>query len=151
MVKYFLTFCPQYSIQTNFFYIESFQYLQLRKPMDRDTISQLSQESSDSREPNFIPGDIKRRLSQMASTPSSTFNYDREDPSAAALKEPWDLKQRRIRATSPYGHFASWQLLAVIVKYGDDFRQELLASQLLSMLQRIWQEEHVPLWVRPCK
>ncbi|XP_046409330.1 phosphatidylinositol 4-kinase beta [Neodiprion fabricii] len=125
------------------------QYLQLRKPVDRDTISQLSQESSDSREPNFIPGDIKRRLSQMASTPSSTFNYDREDPSAAALKEPWDLKQRRIRATSPYGHFASWQLLAVIVKYGDDFRQELLASQLLSMLQKIWQEEHVPLWVRP--
>lgn len=87
----------------------------------------------------------------MASTPSSTFNYDREDPSAAALKEPWDVKQRRIRATSPYGHFASWQLLAVIVKYGDDFRQELLASQLLSMLQKIWQEEHVPLWVRPYK
>ncbi|XP_012266623.2 phosphatidylinositol 4-kinase beta [Athalia rosae] len=127
------------------------QYLQLRKPIDRDTISQLSQESSDSREPNFIPGDIKRRLSQMASTPSANFNYDREDPSAAALKEPWDVKQRRIRATSPYGHFASWQLLAVIVKYGDDFRQELLASQLLSMLQRIWQEEHVPLWVRPYK
>lgn len=127
------------------------QYLQLRKPKDRDTISQLSQESSDSKEPMFVPGDIKRRLSEMAATPSATFNHDPEDPSAAVLKEPWELKERRIRASSPYGHLASWKLLAVIVKCGDDLRQELLASQLLSMLQKIWQEENVPLWVRPYK
>ncbi|XP_031841304.1 phosphatidylinositol 4-kinase beta fwd [Nomia melanderi] len=127
------------------------QYLQLRKPKDRDTISQLSQESSDSKEPIFVPGDIKRRLSEMAAAPSATFNHDPEDPSAAVLKEPWELKQRRIRASSPYGHLASWRLLAVIVKCGDDLRQELLASQLLSMLQKIWQEEQVPLWVRPYK
>lgn len=127
------------------------QYLQLRKPKDRDTISQLSQESSDSKEPIFIPGDIKRRLSEMAAAPSATFNHDPEDPSAAVLKEPWELKQRRIRSSSPYGHLASWRLLAVIVKCGDDLRQELLASQLLSMLQKIWQDEHVPLWVRPYK
>ncbi|PBC34830.1 phosphatidylinositol 4-kinase beta [Apis cerana] len=127
------------------------QYLQLRKPKDRDTISQLSQESSDSKEPIFVPGDIKRRLSEMAAAPSATFNHDPEDPSAAVLKEPWELKQRRIRSSSPYGHLASWRLLAVIVKCGDDLRQELLASQLLSMLQKIWQDEHVPLWVRPYK
>ncbi|XP_078050323.1 phosphatidylinositol 4-kinase beta fwd [Augochlora pura] len=127
------------------------QYLQLRKPKDRDTISQLSQESSDSKEPIFVPGDIKRRLSEMAAAPSATFNHDPEDPSAAVLKEPWELKQHRIRASSPYGHLASWKLLAVIVKCGDDLRQELLASQLLSMLQRIWQEEQIPLWVRPYK
>lgn len=127
------------------------QYLQLYKPRDRDTISQLSQESSDSREPIFIPGDIKRRLSEMAATPKTTFNHDPEDPSAAVLKEPWELKQKRIRASSPYGHLASWRLLAVIVKCGDDLRQELLASQLLSMLQKIWQDEDVPLWLRPYK
>ncbi|CAK9815833.1 Phosphatidylinositol 4-kinase beta [Anthophora quadrimaculata] len=127
------------------------QYLQLRKPKDRDTISQLSQESSDSKEPIFVPGDIKRRLSEMAAAPSATFNHDPEDPSAAVLKEPWELKQRRIRSSSPYGHLASWKLLAVIVKCGDDLRQELLASQLLSMLQKIWQDEQVPLWVRPYK
>ncbi|KAG7208123.1 hypothetical protein KM043_009694 [Ampulex compressa] len=127
------------------------QYLQLRKLKDRDTLSQLSQESSDSKEPIFVPGDIKRRLSEMAAAPSATFNHDPEDPSAAVLKEPWELKQRRIRASSPYGHLASWRLLAVIVKCGDDLRQELLASQLLSMLQKIWQDEQVPLWVRPYK
>lgn len=132
-------------------FLSRFQYLQLRKPKDRDTISQLSQESSDSREPIFVPGDIKRRLSEMAATPSATFSHDPEDPSAAVLKEPWEQKQRRIRASSPYGHLASWRLLAVIVKCGDDLRQELLASQLLSMLQKIWQDERLPLWVRPYK
>ncbi|XP_063984723.1 phosphatidylinositol 4-kinase beta isoform X1 [Diachasmimorpha longicaudata] len=130
------------------------QYLQLRRPRDtrdRDTISQLSQDSSDSREPIFVPGDIKRRLSEMAATPSTTFSHDPEDPSAAVLKEPWELKQRRIRTSSPYGHLASWRLLAAIVKCGDDLRQELLASQLLEMLGKIWQEENVPLWLRPYK
>ncbi|KAF7992355.1 hypothetical protein HCN44_001680 [Aphidius gifuensis] len=126
------------------------QYLNLKKkPNDRDTLSELSQESNDSREPIFLPGDIKRRLSEMASTPSTTFNHDPEDPSAAVLKEPWELKQKRIRLSSPYGHLSTWKLLAVIVKCGDDLRQELLASQLLTILHKIWRDENVPLWVRP--
>ncbi|KAG8248820.1 Phosphatidylinositol 4-kinase beta [Homalodisca vitripennis] len=126
------------------------QYLQLRKPVvDRDTISQLSQESSDSREPPmFAAGDIRRRLSESFHD-IRPFTYDPEDPSAAALKEPWEEKQRRIKESSPYGYLSSWQLLSVIVKCGDDLRQELLASQLLIMLQRIWEAERVPLWVHP--
>lgn len=127
------------------------QYLRLKKPNDRDTLSQLSQDSSDSREPIFVPGDIKRRLSEMASTPRTTFNHDPEDPSAAVLKEPWELKEKRIRESSPYGHLYTWKLLAVIVKCGDDLRQELLASQLLTMLHKIWNDENLPLWIRPYK
>uniref|UniRef100_A0ABD2X175 Phosphatidylinositol 4-kinase beta n=1 Tax=Trichogramma kaykai TaxID=54128 RepID=A0ABD2X175_9HYME len=126
------------------------QYLQLKKSKDRDTISQMSQESSDSREPVFVPGDVKRRLNEIASAPNKTpFHHDPDDPSAAVLKEPWEQKQKRIKSSSPYGHLASWRLLAVIVKCGDDLRQELLASQLLMMLQKVWQEENIPLWLRP--
>nr|CAD7606316.1 unnamed protein product [Timema genevievae] len=76
------------------------QYMQLRKPMDRDTISQLSQESSDSREPPvFIAaGDIRRRLSEsLHDSRRAAFTHDPEDPSAAALKEPWEEKERRVR------------------------------------------------------
>ena len=133
----------------NRFYFTS-QYLHLNKIKDRDTISQLSQESSDSREPVFAPVDIKRRLVEMAAAPT-VFSHDPEDPSAAVLKEPWEKKQARIRISSPYGHLASWRLLAVIVKCGDDLRQELLASQLLMMLQKVWQDEQLPLWLRPYK
>ena len=56
-----------------------------------------------------------------------------------------------MKESSPYGHLPGWRLLSVIVKCGDDLRQELLAYQLLSLLQKIWKEERVPLWLRPYK
>jgi len=108
-------------------------------------------------------GYFRRRLSeQLAHTPT-TFRKDPEDPSAVALKEPWEEKvryvfnilhqgrlfsssvesefvfpvllYRRIREGSPYGHLPNWRLLSVIVKCGDDLRQELLAYQVLKQLQ----------------
>jgi len=60
---------------------------------------------------------------------------DPDDPSAAALKEPWEEKVQRIRDCSPYGHLPGWRLVPVIVKCGDDLRQELLAYQVLQQLQ----------------
>ena len=62
--------------------------------LDRDTISQMSQDSSDSKEqPIQISAvDIRRRLSESFSKPSKTFKRDPEDPSAAALKEQWEIK-----------------------------------------------------------
>lgn len=63
--------------------------MQLNRPVDRDTISQMSQESSDSREPPtmFAAGDIRRRLSESLHDPrQKTFTRDPEDPSAVALK-----------------------------------------------------------------
>uniref|UniRef100_A0A8C7C374 Phosphatidylinositol 4-kinase beta n=1 Tax=Oncorhynchus kisutch TaxID=8019 RepID=A0A8C7C374_ONCKI len=120
-----------------------------------DNISQFSVDSItslDSKEPIFIAaGDIRRRLSeQLAHTPT-TFKRDPEDPSAVALKEPWQEKVQRIREGSPYGHIPTWRLLSVIVKCGDDLRQELLASQVLQQLQIIWEQERVPIWIKPYK
>lgn len=60
---------------------------------------------------------------------------DPEDPSAAAMKEPWEEKVRRIRESSPYGHLPNWRLMSVIVKCGDDLRQELMVYQVLKSLQ----------------
>ncbi|KAG8147017.1 putative Phosphatidylinositol 4-kinase beta-like protein [Naja naja] len=120
-----------------------------------DNISQFSVDSitsQESKEPVFIAaGDIRRRLSeQLAHTPTA-FKRDPEDPSAVALKEPWQEKVRRIREGSPYGHLPNWRLLSMIVKCGDDLRQELLAFQVLKQLQAIWEQERVPLWIKPYK
>ncbi|VDK23299.1 unnamed protein product [Taenia asiatica] len=94
--------------------------------------------------------DIRRRLEQnVACQPQRTFKLDPEDPSAAVLKEPWELKARRIQEASPWGHLPGWQLAAVIVKVGDDLRQEQLAYQLLSYLKKIWTDYRVNLWLRP--
>ncbi|XP_071955463.1 phosphatidylinositol 4-kinase beta-like [Antedon mediterranea] len=128
------------------------QYPFPKKSTPSDTISQLSHDSTtsgDSKEVYIAAADIRRRLSQYITTPTTTFKRDPDDPSAAALKEPWDEKVRRIREASPYGHLPNWKLLSVIIKCGDDLRQELLAYQLLKQLQTIWDQERVPLWIKP--
>uniref|UniRef100_A0A8P4GHQ6 Phosphatidylinositol 4-kinase beta n=1 Tax=Dicentrarchus labrax TaxID=13489 RepID=A0A8P4GHQ6_DICLA len=120
-----------------------------------DNISQFSVDSItslESKEPIFIAaGDIRRRLSEQLAQAPTTFKRDPEDPSAVALKEPWEEKVRRIREGSPYGHLPYWRLLSVIVKCGDDLRQELLAFQVLQQLKSIWEQERVPLWIKPYK
>lgn len=59
--------------------------------------------------------------------------------SVLTLAPPFDTfcfsLHRRIREGSPYGHLPNWRLLSVIVKCGDDLRQELLAFQVLKQLQ----------------
>ena len=131
------------------------QYRLRMRSYDKDTISQLSQDSStsaDNAQPIFVAaGDIRRRLSETINAPKTTFARCPEDPSAAALKEPWDQKVNRIRDSSPFGHLQTWKLLAAIVKCGDDLRQELMAYQLLAALQKIWEQERVPLWLKPYK
>ena len=87
------------------------------------------------REPVFIAaGDIRRRLSESLKAPRAIFVRDPDDPSASVLKEPWEEKVRRVRDSSPYGHLKNWKLLSVIVKCGDDLRQELMAYQVSDVL-----------------
>lgn len=98
--------------------------------------------------------EIRQRLEEEDSKSiKSGINGGRDphDPSMNALKEPWSEKQLRIKESSPYGHYPNWKLLAVIVKSGDDLRQELMASQFLQKLQEIWNQEHVQVFVRPTK
>ncbi|TFY82621.1 hypothetical protein EWM64_g1386 [Hericium alpestre] len=73
---------------------------------------------------------------------------NKEDPSAVVFSESWATKKSRVRQGSPYGHLASWDCLSVIVKTGDDLRQEQLAVQLIQEFKRIWQEENCQCWVR---
>ncbi|KAH8365482.1 hypothetical protein KR093_001262 [Drosophila rubida] len=132
------------------------QYLHMRKNSERDAISQMSLDSCDSRDQGppvvFNIGDVRtRHCNNLSCENTKSFSNDPEDPSAAALKEPWDEKEKLIRESSPYGHLSSWRLLSAIVKCGDDLRQELMATQLLQMFKIIWLEEQVDLWVRPYK
>mmetsp|Transcript_25965 Transcript_25965/g.68120 ORF Transcript_25965/g.68120 Transcript_25965/m.68120 type:complete len:843 (+) Transcript_25965:185-2713(+) len=90
--------------------------------------------------------EIRRNLTQLLRVP----NYsDKKDPSAMAFKEPWRHKVERIRRSSPYGHLPNWHLVPIIIKSGDDLRQELLGSQLMSAFRGAWAAEKVALWIRP--
>ncbi|SCN60942.1 phosphatidylinositol 4-kinase, putative [Plasmodium chabaudi chabaudi] len=63
--------------------------------------------------------------------------------------ELFEDKKKKIRKISPYGKLKSWDLKSVIVKGGDDLRQELLASQLIKQFKVIFDNAGLPLWLRP--
>ena len=63
--------------------------------------------------------------------------------------EIWEEKEQFIRQNSPYGHFLSYKLRPVIVKGGDDLRQEVLAMQLIRKLNEIFINEKVMAYLRP--
>uniref|UniRef100_A0A383W900 PI3K/PI4K catalytic domain-containing protein n=1 Tax=Tetradesmus obliquus TaxID=3088 RepID=A0A383W900_TETOB len=67
----------------------------------------------------------------------------------AVYGESWKARCARVRASSPFGCRPGWGLAGVIVKSGDDCRQELLALQLIRELGDIWAAAGLPLWVLP--
>ncbi|KAK3035272.1 hypothetical protein RJ639_034709 [Escallonia herrerae] len=69
--------------------------------------------------------------------------------SDALSGELWEAKKERIRKASGYGKLPGWDLCSIIVKSGDDCRQEHLAVQLISHFYDIFQEAGLPLWLRP--
>eukprot|EP00026_Physarum_polycephalum_P002185 Phypoly_transcript_02190.p1 GENE.Phypoly_transcript_02190~~Phypoly_transcript_02190.p1 ORF type:complete len:886 (+),score=181.00 Phypoly_transcript_02190:128-2785(+) len=76
-----------------------------------------------------------------------------EAPRESTLKkgfiELWSEKEKRIRETSPFSQLPGWRLAGVIVKSGDDLRQEQLASQLIFKIHSWFQAEKLPLFLRP--
>lgn len=97
----------------------------------------------------FQPSDIRRRLFKESTETKTNFYSQCSDRSAVTMRERLQQKETRIRASSPYSHLPSWRLVGVIVKTDDDFRQELLAVQLLGQFLEVWQKEDLPLWVYP--
>ncbi|KAG0571619.1 hypothetical protein KC19_VG027900 [Ceratodon purpureus] len=63
--------------------------------------------------------------------------------------ELWEKKRERIRKSSKWSSSPDWDLRSMIVKSGDDCRQEHLAVQLIGHFYDIFQEAGLPLWLRP--
>eukprot|EP01114_Cavostelium_apophysatum_P015173 TRINITY_DN4081_c0_g1_i3.p1 TRINITY_DN4081_c0_g1~~TRINITY_DN4081_c0_g1_i3.p1 ORF type:complete len:746 (+),score=197.65 TRINITY_DN4081_c0_g1_i3:183-2420(+) len=70
-------------------------------------------------------------------------------PLSLAYPELWVAKEARLRATSPFGSDPRWRLQSVIVKSGDDLRQEQLAVQLINTFHQIFKDAELHLWLKP--
>lgn len=68
--------------------------------------------------------------------------------SAGGLGELWADKRERIRRSSPYGSLPGWGLRPIIIKAGDNCRQELLALQLVRTFAEIYRNAGVRCWIR---
>jgi phosphatidylinositol 4-kinase len=72
-----------------------------------------------------------------------------ETKTASVFGESIEEQAARIKAASPYRDLKTWELLRVIVKSGDDLRQEQLAMQLITQFQEIFKHAELNLWLRP--
>ncbi|XP_050204348.1 phosphatidylinositol 4-kinase beta 1-like [Mercurialis annua] len=95
------------------------------------------------------PGLPLKGAGQDSSDAQPRVNGGTPKPSDALSGELWETKKERIRKASVYGKLPGWDLRSVIVKSGDDCRQEHLAVQLISHFFDIFQEAGLPLWLRP--
>ncbi|CEF63341.1 Phosphatidylinositol 4-kinase beta [Strongyloides ratti] len=76
-------------------------------------------------------------------------NIDEESKQSSIFSESWDSLYSKIKRDSIYSFLPNWTILPVIVKTGDDLRQELIAYQLLCLFQEIWTSEYIPLYLKP--
>ena len=99
-------------------------------------------------DPDINTGKGAARMENDAMTGGIQRKGDRDDPSAATFGEAWEQKKERIRRSSPYGLAKNWDLISVIVKTGDDLRQEAFACQLIGVCSKVWDEHGVDVWVK---
>ena len=94
-----------------------------------------------------IKNRIVSALKQYSSLSSPLMTHD--DPSALLFQEDWDSRKERVRKESPWGGLPNWDLISVIVKYGDDLRQEQLTGQVITEMKNVWSRDNIPIWVFP--
>lgn len=100
--------------------------------------------------PGLPPGLPLKGVGQDSSDAQPPMLHGGVSKASDALSgELWDVKKERIRKASVHGKLLGWDLRSVIVKSGDDCRQEHLAVQLISHFYDIFQEAGLPLWLRP--
>lgn len=61
----------------------------------------------------------------------------------------WNNKERLIKERSPYSHFESLRIRPMIIKSGDDLRQEFLALSLIRCFKTIFDREKCNIFLHP--
>uniref|UniRef100_A0A0K0FP36 Phosphatidylinositol 4-kinase beta n=1 Tax=Strongyloides venezuelensis TaxID=75913 RepID=A0A0K0FP36_STRVS len=91
----------------------------------------------------------KYKDSELVSTNEDSESINFESEHTSIFSESWNTLYSKIKRESIYSFLPNWTILPVIVKTGDDLRQELVAYQLLSLFQEIWTSEYIPLYLKP--
>eukprot|EP01127_Copromyxa_protea_P019923 TRINITY_DN6561_c0_g1_i2.p1 TRINITY_DN6561_c0_g1~~TRINITY_DN6561_c0_g1_i2.p1 ORF type:complete len:437 (-),score=96.84 TRINITY_DN6561_c0_g1_i2:41-1351(-) len=94
-------------------------------------------------------GSVHSKASEMNSSEIEHALQTKKGKSILYVHESWDMKTERLRKSSPFGHLPNWKLRSLIVKFGDDCRQEHVALQMITQFHRIFTEAKLPLFVKP--
>lgn len=61
----------------------------------------------------------------------------------------WEDKKKQYRSKSKFGKYKNWDLISVIVKGGDDLRQEQLATSIINKFHDIFRKAKLSTWLYP--
>lgn len=112
-------------------------------PMRRSKGMDISLNKEDDDEPIDHIHIISPRQNSLADSNNGSVNIQFEN----IFGEFFEEQSERVKKTSPFGKFNTWQLFKMIVKSGEDLRQEQFATQLINEFQQIFQMEKVGCWV----
>ena len=89
--------------------------------------------------------EISSKRDQMIKTDDK---YARNEPTNFLFKETFDQCSERIRKNSVFGPLKTWKIAKLIVKSGDDLRQEQFAMQLIDCMSQIFQMDDARCWLK---
>ena len=86
----------------------------------------------------------------LSDTNNSKNFYEGENKEVHTIfGEKIEEQTESLKKFSLFGNFSSWKLFKVIVKSGDDLRQEQFATQLINEFNQIFHLENVKIWLNP--
>ncbi|EOB14293.1 Phosphatidylinositol 4-kinase beta, partial [Nosema bombycis CQ1] len=71
----------------------------------------------------------------------SSINLDSSKNIIDFYQDDWKIKEKNIKNKSPYSHLKGWRLSSMIVKTGNNLKQEIVAYQILNEMKKIWNDE----------
>lgn len=88
----------------------------------------------------------KQNFSQKILPNTEDLSYE---PVQNPWGEKWEHAKIRIKSSSPFSNYITWDAKAFIVKGHDDLRQELLAMQIIKRCKDILKDAQINIYLRP--
>lgn len=100
---------------------------------------------------NYLKNDLNDILSQRKEDEISMFRDKRgrsdtvtvKTPTNFLFKETFEQQSERLKKASIFGSLKTWKICKIIVKSGDDLRQEQFAMQLIDTMGQIFRVQEV--------
>lgn len=97
-------------------------------------------------------GSLKKDLVEDRDSDLQMWYYkNHRDGKKSPFGVPWARRCELLARKSPFGHLPSWSLKSLIIKFGDELRQEYLAMQLIDQFRRIFDDAGLTLFLKPYK
>ena len=134
---------PQDDPQTHQKQITNISLLNTSSPSPNENSSSDPESSSRSEDDpeQSIPSLIDQIQEQEQNSPNMVHT--------SLFGETLHQKTSRLRRLSPFGKLSSYKLFNIIIKSGEDLRQEQFATQLINEFLQIFKFEKVKCWLQP--